>query len=220
MTADLYATVVFALGAGAATFFAPCSYALLPGYVGYYVAATEGDAAPLTGALARGAAAAVGVLASFGVLAAVGMAASDFLERLLPTFEVGVGVALVAIGVAVLAGWTGSLHARLPRRRRSVLGFGLFGALYALAATACVLPLFLALVLKALTLPALQTAAILATYGGTLAVFMLALTVATAVGRDIGAERIAANSARTMTLAGVVLVLAGVLQVAIAFGVV
>ena len=41
MNAELAGTASFALGAGAATFFSPCAYALLPGYVGYYAAAVD-----------------------------------------------------------------------------------------------------------------------------------------------------------------------------------
>jgi len=220
MAGEFIGTVGFALGAGAATFFAPCSYGLLPGYVGYYVAATDGDRAPLSGALARGAAAGAGTLLTFAILGGVGMAASDLLEQVLYPLEIGVAIALIGIGAAILAGVDASLHVPLPARRRSVLGFGLFGALYALAATACVLPLFLALVLQSLTLAPLQTVAVVGTYGGTLAVFMLALTVATAVGRDLGADRLAVNSAKAMPLAGIVLVLAGIVQLGVAVGLV
>ena len=80
MPAELYGSALFAVGAGLATFFAPCSYALLPGYVGYYVAATEGDSPPMGGVLARGGAAAVGVFATFFALSVVAVAASGFVE--------------------------------------------------------------------------------------------------------------------------------------------
>lgn len=152
MYAELHGTMAFALGAGVATFFAPCSYALLPGYVGYYVAATENESPPMRGILARGGAAALGALGSFSILAAVAVAASDLVERYLVAVEVLVGVLFIALGIAVVSGRTGSLHVPLPKRRSTILGFGLFGAVYALAATACVLPLFVAVALQSLTL--------------------------------------------------------------------
>jgi len=59
---SLLSTVVFALTAGVATFFSPCAYPLLPGYVGFYVSRTDGDDASLGGATIRGIAAGSGVL--------------------------------------------------------------------------------------------------------------------------------------------------------------
>lgn len=216
MLSELGTTAAFALGAGVATFFAPCSYALLPGYIGYYVATTEGDSPPIFGALVRGGAASIGVFATFAVLSVVAVAAGDLLERLLPTVELGVGVLLVALGLAVATGRTGSLHVRLPKRRSTVVGFGLFGALYALAATACVLPLFLAVALQSVTLSPPETAVVFGAYAGSIGALMLATTAATAVGYDALAGRVAAHAEALTRLAGVVLVLAGIGQLYVA----
>lgn len=217
MVTELAGAAVFALGAGIATFFAPCSYALLPGYVGYYVAATEKETPPMSGVLARGSAAALGVFATFFVLSIAAIAIGDLLERTLFAIELAVGVLLIALGVAVLSGRTGSLHVSLPKRRSSVLGFGIFGALYALAATACVLPLFLAVALQSLTLPAVETAIVLGSYAGSFGLLMLATTVATAVGYDALTDRLATHAQTLTRLAGVVLVLAGFGQLYLVF---
>lgn len=212
MVTELGGTAAFALGAGVATFFAPCSYALLPGYVGYYVAATEGDSPPIGGVLARGVAAAAGVVGAFLVLAVAAIAASDLIERVLLPVEVAVGILLIVLGIAVAAGRTGSLHVTLPERRSTVLGFALFGALYALAAMACVLPLFLAVSLQSLTLPPAGTAVVLGAYGGSVGVLMIGATVAVAFGHDALAGRIAARAGSLSRVAGAILVVAGVGQ--------
>jgi len=217
MSAELYGIVTFAVGAGAATFFAPCSYALLPGYVGYYVAAMDRETAPLSGAVSRGAAAAVGALGTFLLLGGIAAVAGDLIEAVLPVAELAVGVVLVALGIAVLAGKTGSLHVPLPERRSSILGFGLFGAMYALASAACVLPLFLALVVRSLTLSARGTIAVLGAYGGVVATLLLVVTVATAVGRNAGTDRLALGSGRLVSLAGLLLIGAGLGQLAVAW---
>ena len=216
MTGELLATVAFAIGAGAATFFAPCAYALLPGYVGFYAASVRGETVPLSGALARGGAAAAGVGATFLALSALALAAGELLERVLPVVEPLVGVALVVFGLALLSGRQRVLHVALPKRRRSVWGFAVFGGLYALAATACVLPLFLGLAVQSLSMPAHESALSLGTYGGTVAVLMLGTTVATAVGHDLGAERIAGAADQLVKLGGVLLVLAGLGQMYVA----
>jgi cytochrome c-type biogenesis protein len=212
MPVELYGAAAFAVGAGLTTFFSPCSYALLPGYVGYYTATTEGETPPLSGALVRGGAAAAGVLGTFLVLSVAAVLASDLVERLLPAVEVFVGVLLIGFGTAVLVGYTGPVHVSLPQRRSSVLGFALFGALYALAATACVLPLFLAVAIQSLTFPTSGTAIVLGAYAGSFGVLMVVATVATAVGHDAVVGRVSEHVDTLTRIAGVVLVAAGVGQ--------
>lgn len=210
------AEALFALGAGVGTFFAPCVYALLPGYVGYYVAEADGDAPPLSGALTRGVAAAAGALLTFGLLSTVALAAGELLERALPVVEPLVGVALVVLGGVILWRGTLSLHVQLPERRSTVLGFGLFGAIYALAATACVLPLFLAVAIQSLALSAVGTAIVLGAYGGAFATLLLALTVMTALGYDALAGRVTGHVGALTRVAGIVLILAGIAQLYLA----
>ena len=216
MAVELYGSAAFALGAGIATFFSPCSYALLPGYVGYYAASVEDETPPLSGAFAHGGAAALGVFGTFAVLSALAVVASDLIERVLPAVELSVGALLIGLGVAVLAGYTGSLHVPLPKRRASVLGFALFGALYALAAMACVLPLFLAVTLQSVTLPASGTAVVVGAYAGGFGLLMVVATVATAVGHDALVGRASEHVGTLTRVAGGVLVAAGVGQMYLA----
>ncbi|WP_049925042.1 cytochrome c biogenesis CcdA family protein [Halopiger goleimassiliensis] len=217
VSGELLGTMAFALGVGVATFFSPCAYALLPGYVGYYVAATgEETRPPLSGTLARGIAAAVGAMAVLGVLSIAAIVAGETVERALPLFEYGVGVALIGFGLWVLYGGSGAVHVLLPERRSTVLGFGLFGAMYALAATACVLPVFLGLAFRSLTMPPFEAALVLGTYAAGFGALMVAATVATASGYAISAGRIAEHVDRVIRIAGVVLVLAGIGQLYVA----
>ena len=217
-TGGLFAAILFALAAGAATFFAPCSYALLPGYVGYYVAATGREAAPISGAVTRGIAAAAGALGTFGLLSAIAIVAGEALERTLPFLEVGVGVALVVLGLWIAYGASSAVHVVLPRRRSSIVGFGVFGAMYALAATAGVLPLFVAFVFRSLTMAPVETALVLGTYAGGFALLLLAVTVAIAVGHGVSTERFVGYSERIVRLGGLVLIAAGVAQLYVAAG--
>ncbi len=214
---ELLGTMLFALGIGVATFFSPCAYALLPGYVGYYVAATgEETTPPLSGTLARGLAAAVGAMGVLGLLSIAAIAAGETVGRALPLLEYGVGVALIVLGAWVLYGGSGAVHVLLPERRSTVLGFGLFGAMYALAATACVLPVFLGLAFRSLTMPPLETALVLGTYAAGFGTLMVAVTVATAFGYALGAGRIAGYVDRVVRVAGVVLIIAGLGQLYVA----
>ncbi len=201
-----------AAGAGVATFFSPCAYALLPGYVGYYVAATGDEQPPLSGAILRGGAATAGVIVVFATLALLAVAIQQSIEAYLPTVELLVGVALVALGVALAADLGPRPHVSLPERRTTVLGFGGFGALYALAAAGCVAPLFLSIVFQSVALPTAQTIGVLGVYAGTFGALMLATTVLTAIGHGVGVGRVALPARRLARIGGGVLVLAGLVQ--------
>ena len=217
MTAEFLGGVSIALGAGVVTFFSPCAYALLPGYVGYYAATQEGDDTPLGGALLRGVAASVGVLVVFAALAGVAVAVGNALEPYLFYLEASVGVALIVFGAAVVTGRGFGWHVELPQRRASVAGFVAFGALYAVAAAGCVAPFFVSVVLQSLTYSSFGTVAVLGTYAATFGVLMVGVTVATAVGHGVGVEKVGGYAESVKKVAGVVIAAAGALQLYLAF---
>ncbi|MFB6136530.1 MAG: cytochrome c biogenesis CcdA family protein [Halobacteriaceae archaeon] len=210
---DLLGSVAFAFGAGVATFFSPCAYPLLPGYVGYYASRTapDRDGAPVGGALVRGVAASAGTLAVFGVLlaavATVGRAAVSNVALLEPV----IGLALVALGAATLAGRTPSMSVALPERRASVAGFAAFGVVYAVAAAGCVLPVFAGVVLQALTLPLLGSVAVVGAYATGLVALLMGVTVVTALGVTVGTSVVRYVDA-VVRAAGAVMVAAGLGQ--------
>jgi len=209
----LAAAVSFAFATGVATFFAPCAYPLLPGYVGYYMRADDGGNGPtVPGALFRGGGASVGILAAFAVLATLTVTAGRALTEWLPSLEVVVGAVLVGMGLLTLSDRSIGWHARLPKRRSSIPGFVAFGALYAVAATGCIAPVFLGIVSGALSFPLIGTLAVLAGYAAGMALLMIGATVAIAVGVDAGRDRLPALSGRITRVAGVVLLLAGLAQ--------
>jgi cytochrome c-type biogenesis protein len=210
------ASISVAVAAGVATFFSPCAYALLPGYVGYYVGTVETDRPPLAGAVVRGLAAVAGVLAVFVALGVVAVAVGERLRPIFPALEVAVGGILIVLGGLLAAGRSVELSVRLPARRTGVLGFVAFGALYAVAAAGCVAPLFLAVILESLALSATGTAAVFLSYAGVFAALLLSVTVATALGHDIAASSVAPYAAAARRVAGVVVALAGVSQLLIA----
>jgi cytochrome c-type biogenesis protein len=204
--------VVFALTAGVTTFFSPCAYPLLPGYVGFYVNSIDAERASVAGAGVRGVTAAVGVLATFAVLGGATVWVGYETLSGITVFETLVGVSLVGFGLLVALGRAPSLTLSLPERRSSVLGFGLFGAGYALAGAGCVAPVFLSVVARAATLPMETAVLVLGLYAGVVAVLMAATTVVTGVGLVGNAGRVMAHAGRLKRLAGAVMILAGVGQ--------
>ena len=210
----LLGSVSFAFVTGIATFFAPCAYPLLPGYVGYYMQSdSPDDRSTVAGALVRGIAASMGILVTFALLAVLTVTLGRTLTEWLPSLEIVVGVVLVGLGLVTLSNRSLGWHARLPERRRSLSGFVAFGALYAVAATGCVAPVFLGIVSQSLAFPVYGTLAVLGGYAAGMAILMIGATVTIAVGLDAGREVFPTLSTRITRIAGIVLVLAGLAQI-------
>ncbi|WP_396612929.1 cytochrome c biogenesis CcdA family protein [Haloferax sp. S1W] len=205
-------TLAFAVSAGVATFFAPCAYPLLPGYVGYYLSRDEAD---LGGAVTRGS---VASLAALIVLAAIGgvlVLVGGRITSQIALFEPIVGGALVVFGVLLYTGRAPNLHVVLPEYRSSVAGFGIFGAVYGLAAAGCVVPIFLGVVAQSLALPTPQAVISLGAYALSAALPLAIVTVLTALsgGR---VRSLSQYIGSVQKVAAVVMVLAGVWQIVLA----
>lgn len=212
----LTTNLLFALTAGVATFFSPCAYPLLPGYVGFYVSQVDAKEVSIVSAGTRGVAAGLGVLTVFGVLSGATVWIGHSTLSNITIFESLVGGLLIVFGLFIMAGRDFSLSVPLPNRRASVFGFGLFGAGYALAGAGCVAPIFLAVIARTITLPTDIAVLLLFTYAGTVAVLMVSATVATGMSLLTNPGQLMAYSGRLKQLAGAVMVLAGIGQLYLA----
>lgn len=209
----------FAFAAGAATFFAPCAFPLLPGYVAYYLGRGDGsETAPLPERIRR--ALVVGVLASlgffvvYGALAAIVASVGAGALADIATLELVIGALLIVLGLAMASGrFDPSLHVQLPERRRSSGGFFLFGVVYGVAAAGCTAPIFVGLALFALGSGPLGAAIVLGSYAAGMATLMIAVTLASAVGRAGLLRTLSRNTGRVSRVAGALLALAGVAQI-------
>jgi cytochrome c-type biogenesis protein len=209
---SLATNVPLAVTAGVTTFFSPCAYPLLPGYVGFYVNSVDAESASVVGAGARGVAAAIGVLATFALLAGATVRIGYSTLSNITVFETLVGGLLIAFGLLVVSGRAPSVSVPLPERRSSVFGFGVFGAGYALAGAGCVAPVFLSVVARAIALPSETAVLLLGVYAGTVAALMAATTVATGVGLVSNANRAMAHAGLLKRIAGAVMIVAGIGQ--------
>ncbi len=210
----LLTTIAFALTAGVATFFSPCAYPLLPGYVAFYASQTDGEPS-LAGSLSRGLVAGLGVFATFVTLLGVSYWLGHETLSNVVYFEVIIGAALVVLGGLVLFDRGPSISVPLPQRRSSVLGFGIFGAGYALAAAGCVLPLFVGVLGRAMSYPPATGALVLGTYVGSVVLLMLSLTVAAGMGL-LATGSVVAHGKTFKRIAGAIMIVAGLGQLYLA----
>ena len=211
----------FAFTAGVATFFAPCAYPLLPGYVAYYLgsdAGGSGESASVgTGARLRRAAT-VGVLVSlgfvlvYGVLAGIVAAVGTRVLADVVLLELVVGGLLVVLGAAMALGRGPTRHLTFPERRRSPAAFVGFGIVYAAAAAGCTAPVFVAVALTALSSGPATAFVTLGAYAAGMSALMIGVTALSALGREALVRRL--PRPRTVSrVAGVLLVAAGLAQV-------
>lgn len=206
----------FAATAGLMTFFAPCAFPMVPSYVAYYLGDDGGDdrRTVLWRAVTVSVVAALGMFAVYvgliGVAVAVG---SRYLQHLVLVGAV-VGLALIGLGVAMLGGVTDGrlLTVQLPERRRSYRGYFAFGAGYAIAAAGCTAPLFISVVLSSLTVGAGAALVTVGAYAGGMATMFLLVTVSLAVGRTALLERATSAGPLLKSVAGVLLIVAGAVQ--------
>ncbi|MEA1931375.1 MAG: cytochrome c biogenesis protein CcdA [Euryarchaeota archaeon] len=214
MNGTLLNEIGLAVGTGVATFFSPCAYALLPGYVGVYLGAS-GDDQSLVDDAVYGLAAAVGVLVVVGLTIAAVAAVGEPIRELVAWIEPLTGIALVGFGLLLLRGSAVGWHIPLPEQRSGVVGFGLFGAVYAIAAVGCVAPLFFGLVLNALRSGVTQSMIVIGAYGGTIAALLLGSTFAIGMGYELTELKLARLSVVGRRLGGGLLVIAGAVQLAL-----
>lgn len=147
--------VSFAFLAGLQAFFAPCSIALIPAYVGYYIREETGGhnrRQQLLFGLKAGSFASLGLLSiyiAFGVILAL-------LGKVIATYivwiELATGGLLLFLGSAAILGYEFALRppAIIQTAAHGGKRFYFFGIAYALGAIGCTLPIFLLVIFQSL----------------------------------------------------------------------
>jgi cytochrome c-type biogenesis protein len=211
--------VAFAFSAGFFTFLAPCAFPLLPGYVAYFLGKGDDRPRSLGGRLLRAVGVAAVVSGGFFVVnaavAALAAVVGSGPLRNISVLEPVVGGLLILLGLTMVTGKfdPASFHVQLPERRRSGLGFFLFGVIYAVAAIGCTGPVFLGLALFAVESGPATVVAIFGAYGLGMSAMMLGVTLLSALGQEALIRRVSGASGRITRVAGAVLVLAGIAQI-------
>jgi cytochrome c-type biogenesis protein len=207
----------FAFGAGNLATVNPCGFAMLPAFLAFYLGDDTTTGVGRSGRLANGLAVGGAVSAGFaGVFIAAGLVVTAGLRSLVgyvPWVAVVIGAALIAVGIAMVAGRHIGLQLSerfRPGTERSYRRMVVFGAAYATASLSCTLAVLLAVVAQALaTDNPLQMLAVFGAYGAGSATVLTGLAVAAA-----GAKAGLARALRRLLpvanrVAGAVLVLSG-----------
>lgn len=199
--------------AGIGGFFAPCAFALFPGYVSYYLGGA-GEAASVRRSIGLGLACAAGSVLFFALVGAaitlIGGAISPYLIGTKPL----IALAVIALGVVQ------ALDIRMPSlalpfgvsadRGSPVAAVFLYGFGYALASTGCTLPLYVSITVLPLT-SGFSGAALLTffSFASAMVVLMLVTTVLVGLAKQHLVAAFQRSAGWIKRASGVVLVLAG-----------
>lgn len=169
----------------------PCGFAMLPAYLGFFLG-TEGDddqaSVGLARALVVGGVVSAGFLVLFALAGALVSWTSLAIGEWSPWLTVVIGVALVGVGIAFLAGWEPELT--LPRldkggRTRGLWSMFVFGVSYAVASLSCTIGPFTAVVATTFSRSSVASGIVtFVAYGLGMALLLLALTVTLALARQ------------------------------------
>lgn len=179
------------LGLGMVATVNPCGFAMLPAYLSYFLGLEESDAevprASVAQAVRVACAVAAGFLAVFAVAGSAVKLTSLPVYETVPWISIVIGVALLALGLAMLFGF--ELNVRLPKldrggRERTVGSMFVFGMSYAIASIGCTLGMFLGAVAGTMTDDSIVDGALVfAVYALGMTLVLLALTVSMALAR-------------------------------------
>jgi cytochrome c-type biogenesis protein len=151
------APIGFAFAAGMVAAFNPCGFAMLPAYISWFLgtaSANEGGEPQPTTALALQAvrvsvALTAGFAAVFLLAGTLITQASVTVQQSTPWLTVIIGVALVPLGLATMAGWQPKVALPTIQRGgggRDVRSMFWFGVSYATVSLSCTIPAFLVVV--------------------------------------------------------------------------
>jgi cytochrome c-type biogenesis protein len=215
--------VGYAFGAGMVAAVNPCGFAMLPAYLSLYLGAKEDNFAKrspldrMLRALLVGATVSLGFILLFGLAGLVISAGGNALLGAMPPLAIFIGVALILLGLWVLAGrsvYFGVFEGFAARvgdpTNVSARGFFLFGLAYGAASLSCTLPVFLVVVGGGISASGfLAGASQFLGYGLGMASVLVALTLALALFKQGLVAKLRKAVPYVQLASAVLLVLAG-----------
>jgi len=202
----------YAFTAGLVAAVNPCGFPMLPAYLSYFIGLDDDEedrSARVVRAITSATAVSLGFLLVFSALGIPINAGATSIYRWMPWLTIVIGIALAALGVAMLTGW--KLTVVLPRldrggRSRRFGSMVLFGVSYAIASLGCTLPVFLLVVTAGATA---ASAVSFVAYSLGMTAVMMAVSLALALARESIVRWLRQATRYVDRASGVLLVLVG-----------
>lgn len=198
----------------------PCGFVLLPAYLMYFLGIegnqSGGDRrATMRRALVVSGATSAGFIAVFLVVGTISRLFTQWIEQQAKYAALVIGVGLIAMGIAMVAGWKprlGFVQERGTtlggeRRDRTFRSMFLFGVAYAVASIGCTLAFLTTAIMGSITTKGFVSGVVsIALYGVGMSLLVMALTVSLAFAQG-GLLRVLRRSMRHLERAAAVFIL-------------
>ncbi len=204
----------FSFLAGLVSFFAPCAFALFPGYAAFYLG-TEEEKKEHPAVL--GIVASSGVVSFFIVLSGIIIIIGKGIIKYLPYLAPAMGFILIILGLVLFAGYsfkTGMIQRILDRLRsedtRSKRNIYLYGFGYGAVSIGCTLPLLFAMIIVPLTTGKIFTVFLsLLVFSIAMSILMISVTYLVAWSENNLIMKMVKSTVTIKKLSGLALVLIG-----------
>lgn len=217
LIADL-GTLGLAFSAGIVAFVNPCAFALLPAYLSYFLGKSKDNSESgetlgnAVQGLKYGLAATLGfatVLGGIGVLVSI---IGSQIKPYLPPFLLVVAPVLIVLGILWLLNKSElSSHKFLPNVKLPRSSFFLFGAAYALSSITCLFPVFLMIVLTAISSGGFFSGlSVFLVYTLGMSAMMILASITVALSKELLINNFKAITKYVKRIAGVILIAAGI----------
>ncbi len=199
--------LAFAFSAGVFTLFSPCSYALLPGYISYYLGAKFGAVKALTGGLAC----TLGLITVFAAIGALASSLGELVPQIIPLLDIAAGVILIAMGLGNLLNLkTPFISLNIgPSKRQGLLGLYTYGIVYGLAGVGCSAPTFISVLFYSMSKGLAQGILTFVAYALGMGAPLIVTTLILSQAKDYMIQRINMATAKLRKASGAVLVAVG-----------
>ncbi len=169
----------------------PCGFVLLPTYLIYYLGLelgrdNETSVATLRRSLTVGASVSAGFVGLFLVVGIISRAFTTVIRDNAKYAALVIGIALIAMGVAMLRGWKPPIAQPdvSVERKRTVWNMVLFGVVYAIASIGCTIGLLISVILGSVNRNGFASGVVsIGLYGAGMGLLVTSLTVALAFAR-------------------------------------
>lgn len=195
---------IIALTAGIQTFFSPCAFALLPAYISYYLGKEK---TPRDG-LKLGLTASLGFSTIIIILAALTILVGTQIKQIFTKITPIIAIALIIVGITwILNKKTLTITKTIKLPKSSAY---LFGAAYAIAAITCMFPIFLSILIPALTKGPIETTTIYLSYLIGMSTMLTITTLATTTTNQIITKKLKKYKKHVTRISGAIILASGI----------
>lgn len=223
-----YALILFSFSLGIITFFSPCAFPMLPGYISYYLGLKNNNTILKTSKKNRifniikdgvigGIFCALGVIL---ILIIIGISISFFgifirniIKENLIQFNLFVGIVLIFMGLIMLTNYNLKLPFKIKNapKMKGYVGLFFYGILYSLVSISCVIPLFIGLMIRAINSSSiLEGILVFLSYSIGLSILLIMITILVSGAKITIVKKINTMLPKIQKIGSIILIFVGI----------